>query len=100
MKSEISVFKDHEFGTLTIEKVENLVFLHLVAHRWGKDTLKFFREELEKVLLHFKELKYDVVFVYANEQQTTKFWQLVKPCYTLQSLDGRGYLGSWLTEEI
>jgi hypothetical protein len=98
--SKVKTLIENDLGKLRFEEEGGLIFLHFTVKKWGKDTLALFREELERVLLHFKALGHDVIFMYSSEKKSVKFWQLVKPCFTVEPLGNSGYLGAWLTEEI
>jgi hypothetical protein len=98
--SSIKTMIDNPQYKFSVEESNNLIFLHLTIKSWGKSTLVSIREGLEGVLLHFKELGHDVIFMYSKEEKSVKFWQLVKPCFTVEPLGHSGYLGAWLTEEI
>lgn len=98
MLSDITLKSENFELTSSLEG--GLVFLHIEIEKINKTTLK----ELKTSMASFKEScakrGHDVVFATTSNKKTTKFWQMIEPCYEVRQLDDTSWLGAWLTEEI
>lgn len=96
--SDLDIQADNFSLTSSLE--EGLVFLHIEIDKMNKATLL----ELRSSMQDFKESCFskghDVIFATTSNEKTTKFWEMVEPCYEVRQLDETSWLGAWLTKEI
>lgn len=90
------VLKETEDFRLVFEEEGGFIFLHLEVENWSASVCKQIREALDETLLRF-EGGHDVVFGTTSSYKSVRLWNLVKPCFEVVKLDGRNWLGSWLT---
>lgn len=85
---------------LTSSLESGLVFLHIEIYKMNKTSIRDLQSSMTKFKEQCFQEGHDVVFATTANEKTTKFWELIEPCYKVVPLEDVGWLGSWLTKEI
>ena len=79
MSAEKYVLRDDKRARLVAEFYRGRVFLHLEVRQWGIGVAREFRARWPGVKLALKNVGFDRIYAYVQEERVEKFSRFVRP---------------------
>ena len=89
-------FSNSEDYKLVLEMEQNIIFLHIDVHNWGKSVLKSIREDMLDILERTKEQGWDEIYAVTPN---VKFANMIEPCQVVaqSEADKNCTIVKWIT---
>lgn len=97
MEDHTYTFFKNEDMELKIQEAEGFAFMHMEVGNWGKSQLRELRRVREDLRSHLRSEGYEWVFATSDTKKSTKFWNLMEPCHTINKFgpNDEYYIGAW-----
>lgn len=84
-----------------VEEQGGFIFIHMSVKEWNKDTYKLIKSGANSLFDKLKDEGHEWAFATSNQKQSTKFWNMVRPCYTINKFgpNDEYWIGAWNFEE-